>query len=403
MNRRWKEPMRWYSQSEIQAAGREPVGGKLLDKLLDQTGVPSPRQLFGMLDEHGYRGQDTARRSVCLMAYRHIRRLERIHVGGVPPEKLPPKQNILLMGPTGCGKTHLVELLFKDLLGLPCVVLDATIFTENGYVGAQVSSIMKLLLEACDYSVELAQAGIVCLDEFDKLAGGRSNAVFAGAQTTKDVSGYGVQRELLKMLESIDVSVDMGSDPFLKKPKTINTRDVAFVASGAFTGLSRLVERRNNADRIGFGRSYHVYDPDAIAVGLEQQQVNDLGALQTFGFLPELIARFTSLVPFEALDRTTLAEILRSNDLPRYQAEFAQEGIDLMVDDSFMDLIVDQAMKRQSGARGLSSVFMAAVEEAAFGAFGCQNDAPERLWISAENGHVVTCPDSVRIKGERHV
>ena len=162
--------------------------------------VLSPREIYRRLEELGYRGQNEARRAVSLMAYRHVRRIKRIYVDGVKREHLLPKSNTLLIGPTGCGKTFLVELLFQQILHLPTVIIDITTYSETGYVGQDPSTILTRLLHAADDNPLLAAIGIVCLDEFDKIASGQNNAVFAGAGTTKDVTGLGVQRELLKML-----------------------------------------------------------------------------------------------------------------------------------------------------------------------------------------------------------
>ena len=161
--------------------------------------APSPRAIFTRLEELGYRGQAEARRAVSLLAYRHVRRIKRVHLDGVKRDQLLPKTNMVLAGPTGCGKTHLVELLFQQILRLPTVIIDITTYSETGYVGQDPSTILTRLLHAADDNPLLASIGIVCLDEFDKIASGQNNALFAGAGTTKDVTGMGVQRELLKM------------------------------------------------------------------------------------------------------------------------------------------------------------------------------------------------------------
>ncbi len=155
-----------------------------------------PVEAYRAIEARGYRGQEAARRALCLMAYRHVRRIRRIYVEGLPREALPPKANHLLLGPTGCGKTFLVELLFREVLKLPTVVVDITTFSETGYVGNDVGTILTRLVHAAGGSPLLASVGVVCLDEFDKIASGQNNAVFAGAGTTKDVTGLGVQREL---------------------------------------------------------------------------------------------------------------------------------------------------------------------------------------------------------------
>src|ERR671935_1745757 len=170
-------------------------------------------------------------------------------------ELLLPKSNTLLIGPTGCGKTHLVELLFQQILRLPTVIIDITTYSETGYVGQDPSTILTRLLHAADDNPLLASIGIICLDEFDKIASGQNNAIFAGAGTTKDVTGMGVQRELLKMLEASEVVVPLElTHSTYGDHIVMSTADIAFLAAGAFSGFHQVVHRRGAADRIGFGR-----------------------------------------------------------------------------------------------------------------------------------------------------
>ncbi|HEX8852566.1 MAG TPA: AAA family ATPase, partial [Pyrinomonadaceae bacterium] len=213
--------------------------------------VMSPRQIAAELEGHGYKGQDEQRDALSLMAYRHVRRLKRLHVEGVRQRELPPKQNVLMVGPTGCGKTFLVELLFRNILKLPTVVVDITSFTESGYVGDDVRTILTRLIAAAGDNPLLAACGVVCLDEFDKLASSGSSARFAGQGTTKDVSGYGVQRELLAMLEGTDVMVpmDYGFSAYGQRAE-LSTRNIPFIACGAFSGLDELLQE--NRAGIGF-------------------------------------------------------------------------------------------------------------------------------------------------------
>ena len=197
-----------------------------------------PRDIESHVSACGYVGQQKAVRAIALGAYRHVSRLRRIWLEGARRENLPPKTTMLFVGPTGCGKTYLVEILFRDILRLPTVVIDMTGFSETGYVGQDVNSILTRLLYASDMSLAYAAIGIVCLDEFDKLASGQNSAVFSGAGTTKDVSGLGVQRELLKMLESIEIPVPLEYTHSDYAPKAVmTTQDVGFVACGAFSGL----------------------------------------------------------------------------------------------------------------------------------------------------------------------
>jgi ATP-dependent Clp protease ATP-binding subunit ClpX len=333
----------------------------------------SPRQMFAMLEEHGYRGQDEARRALCLLAYRHVRRVKRIYLDGVDRGLVPRKSNCLLVGPTGCGKTYLIELLFGKILKLPTALVDVTTYSETGYVGQDPCTILTRLLHAADDNPMLASIGIVCLDEFDKIASGQNNAIFAGAGTTKDVTGMGVQRELLKMLESSEVVVPLELTHSTYGDHVIlSTADIAFVSAGAFSGFQHVAHKRASRDHIGFGRNVvrGRYAVDAIAVDFTNDEVESIANFQAYGFLPELIARFTRVVPFRALSAETLKDILRSDVIERMTSEFEHEGFTLNVDEEVLDHVVVDALKRETGARGLSSILTKQLEDVAFDAFG---------------------------------
>ena len=333
----------------------------------------SPRQMFGLLEEQGYRGQDAARRAVCLLAYRHVRRVKRIYLDGVDRAAVPRKCNSLLVGPTGCGKTYLIELLFGKILKLPTALVDVTTYSETGYVGQDPSTILTRLLHAADDNPLLASIGIICLDEFDKIASGQNNAIFAGAGTTKDVTGMGVQRELLKMLETSEVVVPLELTHSTYGDHVIlSTADIAFVAAGAFSGFQHVAHKRASRDHIGFGRSVvrGTYGLDAIAVDFSDEEVESIANFQAYGFLPELIARFTRVVPFKALSADTLKDILHTDVIARMTAEFEHEGFKLEVGEDVLDHVVTDAIKRETGARGLASILTKELEDVAFDAFG---------------------------------
>jgi ATP-dependent Clp protease ATP-binding subunit ClpX len=335
--------------------------------------VPTPQAMYMALENAGYRGQEVARRALCLMAYRHLRRIKRIYLEGIDRAELPRKSNYLMVGPTGSGKTFLVETLFGKILRLPTALVDITTYSETGYVGQDPSTILTRLLHSADENPMLAAIGIVCLDEFDKIASGQNNAIFAGAGTTKDVTGMGVQRELLKMLESSDVVVPLElTHSSYSDHVVMSTADIAFIATGAFSGFQQIAHRRTIRDHIGFGRDVPETssNPDAIAVDFSAEQVETVANFQAYGFLPELIARFTRTVPFSALDAATLKDILRSDVIARTTREFTLEGFDLIVDEAVLDLIVDEALRKETGARGLSSTLTRKLEEVAFQAFG---------------------------------
>lgn len=331
-----------------------------LRTFVEELPILAPQQVAAELESVGYKGQDEQRAAISLMAYRHVRRLKRLYVDGEHHRELPPKQNVLMVGPTGCGKTFLVELLFRHLLKLPTVVVDITSFTESGYVGDDVRTILTRLISAAGDNPFLASCGVICLDEFDKLAAAGSNARFAGQGTTKDVSGYGVQRELLAMLEGTDVLVplDYGFSAYGQRIE-LSTRNIPFIACGAFSGLDELLQQ--NHSNIGFRTGG---DDAAEALTIEE-----VGSFQKFGFLPELIGRFSRIVSFPALPAETLRCILVENVLPQFQNEFRGEGLKLTVTEEALNHIIARSQKRGTGARGLHTELVAAVERAAFETF----------------------------------
>jgi ATP-dependent Clp protease ATP-binding subunit ClpX len=344
------------------------------------AGLPllAPLAISDELERLGYKGQDEQRRALALMAYRHVRRLKRLHVEGEPYRELPPKQNVLMVGPTGCGKTFLVELLFQHIFKLPTVVVDITSFTESGYVGDDVRTILTRLIAAAGEDARLASCGVVCLDEFDKLASSSSNARFAGQGTTKDVSGYGVQRELLAMLDGTQVMVpmDYGFSAYGHRLE-LSTRNIPFIACGAFSGLEEILKAKQSG--IGFrGGSGEV---EAQELSIEQAE-----SFQRYGLMPELIGRFTRIVVFPPLPAETLRRILVENVLPQFRNEFRGEGLRLTVMEEALAHIVARAQKRGTGARGLHNELVTAVERAAFETFMRTTNA--EVVITVADGHL---------------
>lgn len=322
----------------------------------------APPEIADRLEQFGYKGQEEARRALSLMAYRHVRRLKRLHVNNEQRRFVTPKQNTLMVGPTGCGKTFLVELLFQQILQLPTVIVDVTSFTESGYIGDDVGTILTRLIFAAEGDLLKASCGIVCLDEFDKLASSTSNSRFAGEGTTKDVSGYGVQRELLKMIEGTDVMVQMdyGYSAYGQRAP-LPTRDIPFIACGTFSGMSEIARSGNKS--IGFR------DDGDAKEGKASPVLEEIEVFQRYGFLPELMGRFARIVRFEPLPVDTLRRILLDNVLPQFVREFRTEGLQLTVTEAAVTHIVERSLKRGTGARGLHSGLIAAIEQAAFDTF----------------------------------
>ena len=354
-------------------------------KFVRELPVIPPKKIFSRFEELGYRGQEEARRAISLMAYRHVRRIKRIYLDGAKREHLLPKSNFLLMGPTGCGKTHLVEQLFQNIIRLPTVMVDITTYSETGYVGQDPNTIITRLLHAADDNPLLASIGIICLDEFDKIASGQNNAIFAGAGTTKDVTGMGVQRELLKMLEASEVVVPLElTHSTYGDHVVMSTADIAFVAAGAFSGFQQVAKRRGATDNIGFGRDKKEgVGSDKIAVSFTRDEVDNIANFQAYGFLPELMARFTRIVPFTALDDGTLKEILRTNVIDRLTREFEDEGFKLVVEEPVLDHVVGESLRRETGARGLAAILTRHLEDAAFDVFAEQVGSEVRLSLRA--------------------
>jgi ATP-dependent Clp protease ATP-binding subunit ClpX len=351
--------------------------------------VLSPRDIDARLEARGYRGQPEARRAAAVLAYRHLSRLRRIHLEGHPPEP-GTRENSLFLGPTGCGKTFLVELLFRDILGVPTVIADATQFSETGYVGDDVSTLLSRLYEAAGGDEDWAACGAICLDEFDKLATSRSDSRFAGQQTTKDVSGFGVQRSLLNLLSAprADFPPDFG---FTSRtpPLTLELGAVTFIACGAFSGLKRSTEELGAKERLGFGREVRRREGGAIAEHLSEDELEQTTAFARYGFIPELIGRFSRIVSFAPLDEATLGSILEDTVLQGYAREFSHEGLRLEVEPAVRQWVVARALKRETGARGLRAALVPHLERAAYEHFGQPRATTVRLVLEQEQVRTV--------------
>lgn len=354
---------------------------------LGQLDPLSPIEIEQRLLGRGYRGQEFARRAGSVLAYRHMARLRREFIDGIDPGDLPLRENYLFLGATGSGKTFLVELLFRDILRVPTVVADVTRCSETGYVGDDVQMLLSQLYEAADEDRAWASCGVVCLDEFDKLAASRSSARFAGEGTTKDVSGFGVQRGLLTLLsgKSSPFPTDFGFAGHGQRA-ILPLRNVMFIAAGAFSGLRETAELKHADHSIGFGAKPKRKFDDALAARIGAELLENTRAFSDYGILPELVGRFSRLVPFQPLDRDVLKSILEESLLNQYRNEFRHEGVELVVTDAVVAHTLDGAERRETGARGLRASLVPHLEEAAFQTFG--HGAPARAIIDLVDGEI---------------
>jgi ATP-dependent Clp protease ATP-binding subunit ClpX len=318
--------------------------------------VKRPAEIKRFLDEYII-GQDEAKKVMAVAVYNHYKRLRQKPDSDIDIEK----SNIVMVGETGTGKTLIAKTIAKQL-NVPFAIVDATVFTEAGYVGEDVESILTRLLQVCNYDVAAAEKGIVYIDEIDKIARKGDNP-----SITRDVSGEGVQQGMLKLLEGTEVLVPPqgGRKHPEQKLVKINTQNILFICGGAFDGIDKIIARRINTNAIGF----NVNKEDQENMKKNLLRYVNAQDLKSFGLIPELLGRLPVVTYLNPLDAITLKSILaipKNALIKQYKKLFEIESIDLIIDDDVLDFMVEKAMDYKLGARGLRSICESILTDAMF-------------------------------------
>ncbi|MDI9309384.1 MAG: ATP-dependent Clp protease ATP-binding subunit ClpX [Limnohabitans sp.] len=328
-----------------------------MSKQLTDLVLKKPKEIRGFLDKYVI-GQDQTKKVMSVAVYNHYKRLmQQDHGDDVEIEK----SNIIMVGQTGTGKTLVAKTIAK-MLDVPLAIVDATVLTEAGYVGEDVESILTRLLQAADYDVPKAERGIVFIDEIDKIARKSDNP-----SITRDVSGEGVQQALLKLLEGTVVNVPPkgGRKHPDQKFVEVNTKDILFIAGGAFDGIERIISKRLNRQAMGYSASKETdkIDEENLLQYIVPKDIKD------FGLIPEIIGRLPVLTHMDPLDRKTLRAILtepKNALVKQYKKLFAMDEIEFTITDEALDYIVDKALEYKLGARGLRSLCEAILTDAMY-------------------------------------